>query len=65
MKRLVIKLPIGYITGFCEEHQIIQVTEDKCSAKTFGSIDEVEDFINDYADVGYGFQSSNYVLEDV
>jgi hypothetical protein len=63
--QMVIKTPAGFIIGFCEEHQVIQVTQDKCSAMKFDDIDSVEDFVNEYADAGYGFVSSNYTIENV
>lgn len=65
MKPMVIKLPSGFIVSFNEEHQIIQTTDDKTSAMKFDTIDQVEDFVNEYADAGFGFNSNNYVLEDV
>lgn len=63
-KKYMIVLPSGYVTGFDEEHQIVQVTEQKSVAFHF-TLEEVEEFIDQYADCGYGIASDDYTLEDV
>lgn len=65
MNPSVIQIGSNYVHHFNEEHLIVTVTEDIHQAKVFYTIDELEEFIDEYADAGYGFNSDNYTLVEV
>lgn len=65
MKPSTMLIPSGHVLGFNEEHQIIMTTENGHEAMVFTDVDQVEEFMNDYADCGYGLTSDNYELVEL
>lgn len=64
MSKLVIKTPAGYVKGFNAQHQVVQVTQDPDAAKTFTRV-SATNFMDTYADAGYGLTSGQAQVEIV
>ena len=62
--RHIIVIDCGYVTGFDEEHMIVTTSDNPADGKKM-TINEVDEFMNDYADAGYGLTSDNYTLIDI
>ncbi len=60
-----ISTPLGFVHSFNEEHQVVSLTDDITQAQLFFSLDDVEEYLQEYADVGYGLQSTDYTLQTI
>jgi antirestriction protein ArdC len=62
--RYLISTTAGFVSGFSEEHAVVQITTGKDGALRFTQA-EAKLFFDQYANCGYGFQSDASHVEDV
>lgn len=57
MSGFIVLTPLGMVSGFSDEHQVVQTTEDQSLARKFPSWNWAKLFISKYGDAGYGLSS--------
>lgn len=58
----VIRTPSGLVAGVSKARKVVKTTKRAKFVKSFATFGSAQTFIDNYADIGFGFKSSSAVI---